>query len=311
MKAVRVHRFGEPLQVDDVPEPQPGPGEVVVQLEYVGVNPLDIWVTRGTVAGGRQPLPFVPGVEAVGSVDGRRFLVRLPGAGSARDGCYRERLASPSSELLPVPEGVDPAQAAAMPVAGATAWRLVNDVTSVGPEDRVVVLGASGGVGSLAVQLAKARGAVVWGQTGNAQKAAGIRSHGADRAIVAGAEDLAGQLAELQPTVVLDPLGGQFTSAGVEALATRGRLALFGTSVSPEGTLDLRGLYRKEAQILSYSGTIEPPERVAEATQAALRELAAGHIRMPIDEVLPLERAADAHRRILERRVQGKLLLRP
>jgi NADPH2:quinone reductase len=311
MKAVRVHRFGEPLQVDDVPEPQPGRAEVVVQLEYVGVNPLDIWVTRGTVAGARQPLPFIPGVEAVGSVDGRRFIVRLPGAGSARDGYYRERLAAPSSDLLPLPEGVDPAQAAAMPVAGATAWRLVNDVTPVGSEDRVVVLGASGGVGSLAVQLAKARGAVVWGQTGSEQKAAGIRSQGADRAVVAGAEDLAGQLAELQPTVVLDPLGGQFTRAAVEALAPGGRLGLFGTSASPEGTLDLRGLYRKEAQILSYSGTIEPPERVGEATQAALRELAAGQIRMPIDEVLPLERAAEAHRRILERRVQGKLLLRP
>src|SRR5215471_740300 len=174
MKAVRVHRFGEPLQVDDVPEPEPGPGEVVVQLEYVGVNPLDVWLTRGTVAGGGQQLPFVPGVEAVGSFDGRHFLVRLPGAGTVRDGFYRERLAAPESALAAVPEGLDLGQAAAMPVAGATAWRLVNDVASVGPEDRVAVLGASGGVGSLAVQLAKSRGAVVWGQTGSEQKTAGI-----------------------------------------------------------------------------------------------------------------------------------------
>ncbi|MBO0687279.1 MAG: zinc-binding alcohol dehydrogenase family protein, partial [Candidatus Dormibacteraeota bacterium] len=131
MKAVRVHRFGEPVQVDDVPEPQPGPGEVVVEVELIGVNPLDIWVTRGTVGGGTQPLPFIPGVEGLGSVDGRRYLVRPHGAGTQRDGLYSERMAVAESELLPLPDGVDPAQGAGLPVVGATAWALVNDVTGV------------------------------------------------------------------------------------------------------------------------------------------------------------------------------------
>jgi NADPH:quinone reductase len=313
MRAARVHRFGDPLELDELPEPNAGPGEVVVALEYIGVNPVDIWVTRGTVAGGRQQLPFVPGLEAVGSVNGRSYVVRAPGYGVERDGLYRERAAVPESALIPLPEGADPAQAAAMPVAGTTAWRLVDDVAAVTADDRAIVLGASGGVGSLVVQLAKARGAVVWGQTGRRGKAEGIASLGADRAVVATADDLAAQLEELRPTVAFDPLGGAFTRALVDALGVGigGRLALFGTSFGPEVTLDLRTLYRREVQLLTYSGTVEPPERTLAALDAALAELAAGRIRVPVDEVLPLERAAEAHERILDKRVQGKLLLRP
>src|SRR5437867_8191277 len=113
MKASRVHRFGDPLQLDELPEPQAGPREVVVDLEFIGVNPVDIWVTRGTVAGGSQPLPFVPGLEAAGSANGRRYVVRAPGFGVAVDGFYREREAVRDSALIPLPEGMDPAQAAA------------------------------------------------------------------------------------------------------------------------------------------------------------------------------------------------------
>jgi NADPH2:quinone reductase len=311
MKAARVHRFGDPLQLDEVPEPHAGPGEVVVDLEFIGVNPLDIWVTRGTVAGGSQPLPFVPGLEAVGSVNGRRYIVGGPGYGVLRDGLYKERVVVPEAALIPLPEGVDPAQAAAIPVVGATAWRLVDDVTSVTAEDRAIVLGAPGGVGSLLVQLAKARGAVVWGQTSSPDKAAAIESLGADRAVVTTAGDLAARLEELRPTVAFDPLAGAFTPALVDALQIHSRLALFGASSGPEATMDLRALYRKGIHLLGYSGTVEPPERTRAALGAALAELAAGRIRVPIDEVLPLERAAEAHQRILDRKVQGNLLLRP
>src|SRR2546427_1785554 len=313
MRAARVHRFGDPLQIDELPDPAAGPGEVLVAVEFVSVNPLDIWVTKGTVAGGSQPLPFVPGVEAVGSANGRRYIIRAPGFGVERDGLYRELAAVPESALIPLPAGVDPAQAAAMPVAGATAWRLVDDVAPVTAQDRVVVLGASGGVGSLVVQLAKGRGAVVWGQTSSQQKTEAIVALGADRAVVATAEDLVAGLEELRPTVAFDPLGGAFTRALVDALGVGigGRLVLFGTSSGPEATLDLRSLYRREVQLLTYSGTVEPPARTRAALEAALAELAAGRIRVPVDEVLPLDRAAEAHQRLLDRRVRGKLLLRP
>ena len=151
MRAARVHRFGEPLQIDDVPEPTVGPDDVLLDIRHVGVNPLDVWLTQGTVAGGEQPLPFVPGVEAIGSVEGRTVLARGFGLGVRRDGFYRERAAIPAEAPIPIPDGVDPGQAAALGVAGATAWRLIGDVSDVRAGDRVLVLGASGGVGSLVV----------------------------------------------------------------------------------------------------------------------------------------------------------------
>lgn len=311
MRAVRIHAFGEPLRVDEVSDPEPGPGEALLQVRFAGVNPLDVWVAEGTVAGGSQPLPFVPGAEASGEVDGRPVVVRGMGLGVSRDGLYRERAAVPEAAVLPVPEGLDLAQAAALPIVGTTAWRLVHDVGRVGPEDRVLVLGASGGVGSVVVQLARQRGATVWAQTTSPDKVGFLEELGVDRAVVAGTEDLARATAELEPTVVVDPLAGPFTPAAVEALAPFGRLVLFGASAGPRAELDLRTLYRKAVQLLTYSGTIEPQDRNREALVQVLEAARRGEVRVPVDAVLPLAQAAEAHRRIRERRVRGKLLLAP
>ncbi len=104
MRAARVHHFGDTLQIDDVPNPEVGPGEVLVDVEFIGVNPLDVWVTQGTVGGGNQPLPFIPGLEAVGTVDDRQYVVHGFGVGTASDGMYRERAAVPEAALFPIPE---------------------------------------------------------------------------------------------------------------------------------------------------------------------------------------------------------------
>ncbi|HEV7185365.1 MAG TPA: zinc-binding alcohol dehydrogenase family protein, partial [Leifsonia sp.] len=277
-------------------------------IEFVAVNPLDVWVTQGTVAGGSQSLPFIPGVEAVGVVDGRRYVVDAGNFGTTLDGLYRERAAVPRDALIRVPESVDPAQAAAMPVTGRTAWWLVNEVAPVKETDRVIVLGASGGVGSLVVQLAKSKGAVVWGQTSNQEKAESITAAGADRAIVASAGDLAAQLAELAPTIAFDALGGGFTRALIDAVGMGGRIGVYGTSSDPEATLDLRTLYRKGVSLLPGS---VPPHRQRAAVEAALDELVAGRLKVAVDDVLPLDRAAEAHHRILTKAVSGKLLLKP
>jgi NADPH2:quinone reductase len=308
MRAARVHRFGDPLQIDELADPEAGPGEVLVDVEFAGVNPIDVWVTKGTVANGGQSLPFVPGLEAVAMLDDRWYVVYGFGYGTTRDGLYRERAAVSEGALFALPEGVDPAQAAAMPVAGRTAWWLVNDVAPVKAGDRVIVLGASGGVGSLVVQLAKARSAVVWGQTTNHEKAESITAAGADRVVVANADDLATQLVELTPTIAFDALGGNFTRALVEAMDLGGRIGLYGTSSNPEATLDLLTLYRKGVSLLPGS---VPPDRTRAAIEAALAELAAGRLWVRVDEIFPLDRAAEAHRRILDKAVRGKLLLRP
>lgn len=310
MKAARIHQFGGELSIDEVLEPEPGPDEAVARIRFAGVNPLDVWVTQGTVAGGKQTLPFVPGVEAVGETDGRTVLIRGGGLGVTRDGLYRERADVPSSSVVPLPDEVDPQQAAGAAVTGSTAFALA-ELGSIGPPDRVLVMGASGGVGSLVIQVARATGASVWGQTTSGDKVPFIEDLGADRAVVAGPDDLPGAVAEFEPTVVVDPLGDGFTRAAVESLQPHGRILLYGTSAGFLQEMDLRVLYRKAIQLLTYSGTIDPPDRAKELLQRVVEALAKGELRVPIDEVLPLDRAAEAHRRIKERQVQGKLLLAP
>jgi NADPH2:quinone reductase len=311
MRAARVHRFGEGLPIDEVPEPEPGEGEVLVEVHRAAVNPIDVWVTEGTVAEGGQPLPFVPGVEAVGRVDGRDVVVWGAGVGILRDGLYRERAAVPRRAVVELPRGLDLERAAGLAVTGTTAWSLIREVTRVAADDRVLVLGASGGVGTMALQLAKATGATVWGQTTNPPKVPFIEGLGVDRVVVASAEDLPARVAELEPTVALDPLGDGFTSACVTALQPFGRIALFGVSAGSQAELDLRMLYRKSIQLLTYSSTIQTEEQNHRALIEAVAAAARGEFRVVIDQVLPLEQAAEAHRRIKYRQVRGKLLLAP
>jgi NADPH2:quinone reductase len=166
-------------------------------------------------------------------------------------------------------------------------------------------------LGRLVIQLATTAGATVWGQTGSQEKAQFVRELGAERVVVTSQDDLPGAVGDLQPTVVIDPLGDGFTPAAVAALAPFGRLALYGTSAGPRADVDLRTLYRKSIQLLTYSGTIEPEDRIRRALASMLEALGRGELRVPIDEALPLEAAAEAHRRIRERRVRGKLLLAP
>jgi NADPH2:quinone reductase len=311
MRAARVHAFGEELRIDEVPEPEPGPGEALLQVRLAAVNPIDVWVTEGTAAGGAQSLPFVPGVEGVGEVDGRSVLAWGAGLGLIRDGTYRERADIPHEALIDIPAGVDPERVAGVAIIGTTAWVITNELARIGSEDRVLILGASGGVGSLAVQLAKAAGATVWAQTSSPDKVQFIESLGADHVAVSTAEHLGQRVTGLEPTAVLDPLGNDFTAAAIHLLSPFGRIVLFGVSAGARAELDLRQLYRKSIQLLTYSGTIESPARTRSALQAVVAAIARGELRISIDEILPLERAAEAHRRIKERRVRGKLLLAP
>jgi NADPH2:quinone reductase len=312
MRSVRLHAFHEPLRVDEVADPEPAEGEVLFQAALIGVNPLDVWLTEGTVAGGRQRLPFVPGSEAAGWVDGRRVLVRGSGLGTARDGLYRERADVPAEAVLDLPDGVEFDQAAGIGVAGDTAWRLVHELGEVTAADRVLVLGASGGVGSLVVQLVAATGAEVWGQTTDPQKASFIRELGAADVLVADHAHVAEAATPLEPTVAIDPLADGYTGALVHAMQPHGRILVYGASAGPVAErLDLRQLYRKAVSILTYSGTIESAERLREGMVHALAAAARGELRVPIDRVLPLQQAQEAHDRIRARKVRGKQLLRP
>ncbi len=161
------------------------------------------------------------------------------------------------------------------------------------------------------MQLARRAGCVVWGQTSSPDKLDFLRGFAPDGAVVASSDQLPAAVADLSPTVVFDALGGGFTDAAIAAVRPGGRVVLYGTSAGPTGTLDLRAMYKKGVDLRAYSATFTPDERIREATEAVLRDLAEGTLRPFVDTVLPLEDAEEAHRRLRAREIRGKLLLAP
>ena len=308
VRAARLVEHGRPLLVRRVPLAVPGPDEVLVEMAFAGVNPVDRYGALGTVAPD-APVPRTLGVEGVGRAEGRWVVLHGHGLGTTRDGLWADAAVVPRAACIDLPEGVEPKAAAALGVAGATAYRTVTGLARVMPEDRVLVLGASGGVGSMIVSMVHSLGAQVWGHTENPSKAHGIEESGAGRSVVAGPATLPAAVAELRPTVVFDALGDGYTGAAVEALEPRGRLVLFGTSADGEGRVPLRALYRKSLSILGYGGLIEPEDAARRSIAGALAAVRDGQMSVKIDSVLALEDVNEALRRIEQREVCGKLLL--
>jgi NADPH2:quinone reductase len=308
MRAARLHEIGGTLRIDTVEDPLPGNGEVLVDMAYAAVNPLDIWITRGAPGTAAANLPWVPGTEGTGHLDGRPVLVSGGGVGVVRHGLYQERAVVPAGAVMELAPDTDLAQAAGLGVAGVTAWNALHARAGLREDDRVLVLGASGGVGSMAVQLAHVAAAVVWGQTTQVDKAAAIEESGADRVVVTDADGLVAAVAELEPTVIVDGLGGVYTAASVEALAPLGRLVVYGTSADVESTLNLRVLYRKAVSLLGYGGLVVADDERRRVLADLLAKVAAGTLRVPV-ELVPLDQAAGTHHRILERALIGKLVL--
>jgi len=300
-RAARLRAHGEPLVVEDVELGEPGPGEVVVDMAYGGVNPVDRYVALGRV-GPDVLLPRTIGSEGAGTVDGRPVVVR-------GQGIWSTNVIVRGDALIEVPEGVPLDVAASIGVAGVTAWRTVHELAAVIPEDRVLVLGASGGVGSMIVSIAHRLGATVWGQTGSAAKAAFVAERGADQVIVADAEALGSELDDFSPTVVLDPLGGSYTGAVIAAMAPRGRLVLYGTSADTTGQVPLQALYRKSLRVMGYGGLMESGEAIAAGIRAALEAVRDGRLEVVIDSRVQLENVNTAFDRLVDRSVCGKVVL--
>lgn len=309
-RAARLHAHGKPLVVEEVDVPSPGDDEVVVEMAFAAVNPVDRYTAEGRVAPD-GPLPRTIGMEGAGrrADDGRPVIVQGSGLGTARDGAWSSLVVAPSVAVTDVPAGVDLAEAAAMGVAGVTAWRTATEQAKVTADDRVLVLGASGGVGSMLVSLCHSLGARVWGQSGNPDKAAFISGQGAEQVVTAGAAELAAAVEPLAPTVVFDALGDGFSGAAIEALAPFGRYVSFGVSAGPMAEINMQMLYRKALTVYGYGGLIEPAERMAAGKAAALAALADGRLKVVVAEVLPLGRVNDAFTALADRAVSGKIVL--
>jgi NADPH2:quinone reductase len=309
-RAARLHAHGKPLVVEEVDVPAPGDDDVVVEMAFGGVNPVDRYTAEGRVAPD-GPLPRTLGMEGAGrrADDGRAVIVQGGGLGTTRDGAWAQRVVAPGAAVTDIPDGVDLAEAAAMGVAGVTAWRTATEQARVTPDDRVLVLGASGGVGSILVSLCRSFGARVWGQTGNPDKAAFIVGQGAEEVVTARAAELAAAVEPLAPTVVFDALGDGFSGAAIQALAPFGRLVSFGVSAGPMAEVNMQMVYRKALTVHGYGGLIEPPERMAAGKEAALAALADGRLKVVVADVLPMGRANEAFTALVDRAVSGKIIL--
>ena len=310
MQAISQHRFGGPEVLDlvSVRRPDPGPGEALIRVGAAGVNPADWKIRAGLVRRFGDP-PFTLGLDVSGVVvalgpeaTGFRPGDAVYGCARLPHGAYAEYAIVPVDALALRPADLDDVQAAALPVAALTAWQPLAQVADVQPGQRVLIHAASGGVGHLAVQIAKARGAYVLG-TARAGKHAFLRELGVDEPIDYTTTDFVTAAGEID--VVVDPISGEY---GLRSLAT---LARGGILIDVRGTGPDRTAIRSlaAAKNLRYVEFGFTPSGADLGTITALVE--SGRLRATVDTVLPLADAAEAHRLSESGTVAGKIVLTP
>jgi NADPH:quinone reductase len=312
MRAVVFERNGGPevLTVRDVPDPEPGPGEVLVDVAAVGTNYMDVYEREGNGYG--SPPPAVPGAEGAGTVAGtgeRVAWMNVPGS-------YAERLRAPRDRLVPVPDDLPLEVAAAALLQGVTADYLVSDSYAVRDGDWVVVHAAAGGMGLLVTQLAKLRGGRVIGTTSTEQKAELARAAGADE--VAGYEDFDTRVREITggegAAVVFDGVGRTTFLRGLQALRPTGSMILYGAASGQPEPLTLQllatygSLYVQRPTVKTYTRT---PQMLQERARRVFDLVTAGQLDVRIGARYPLDRARQAHEDLEARRTTGKLILTP
>ena len=313
MRAIIQRSFGEPhvLEIEEVQEPEPLPTEVLVSVDAAAINPVDLKTRQGKgMAGILGDPPFIPGWDVSGTVEelgmgvttlavGDRVfgMVRFPHAGSA----YAEYVTAPSRHFARTPDDLDAVHAAGLPLAGLTAWQILVDTAGVQPGDRVLIHAASGGVGHLAVQIAKARGAHVIG-TASGAKHEFLAGIGIDQVIdykEARFEDEIDEPVDL----VVDLVGGD--EQGTRSLSV---LKEGGLLIAVPGGVSDELLAAAEKQGKRGGGILVEPDHAGLMNLAQL--IADGSLRVEIDEVFPLEDAAAAHIHLERGHGPGKTVLR-
>jgi NADPH2:quinone reductase len=313
MRGIQITELGGPEQlvVGDLPEPVPGPGERVFDVLAAGVNYADTHQTEGSYLS-RTELPLIPGGEVVVRGDGGARLLGLVGSGG-----YAERIALDPARLIPVPDGVSNADALAVAVQGATAWHLLRTCARLAEGESVVVHAGAGGTGSIAIQLARRWGAgrVIATASGDEKRKLTL-DLGADAAVDSTTDDLAGALREAnggqKVDVVLEMAGGRVFDQSLAALAPFGRLVHFGQAsrTAPEPVAPGTLMHGSKAVIGFWLvHTLARPGMYAAAVTDLFAAIAGGAVRTVAGGTYPLERAADAHRDLRERRTTGKLVL--
>jgi len=324
MKAIRVQAYGGPEALrfeEDVPDPVPGEGQALVRIEAIGVNFIDVYHRTGLY---KVPsLPFTPGQEAAGTIEAVGPGVSSLSLGDRVAytgvlGAYAEKAVVPVDRLVKLPEGLSARDGAAAMLQGMTAHYLATSTYPLKTGDTCLVHAAAGGVGLLLCQIAKMRGARVFGTTSTEEKAQLARKAGADEIIFYTKQDFAAEARRLTGgqgvQVVYDGVGRETFDKSLDALARRGMLALFGQASGPVPPFDPTILNTKGSLFLtrpSLGHYIATREELAARAADVLGWILDGKLKLRIDLELPLRDAAEAHRALEGRKTTGKVLLLP
>ena len=341
MKAAVIHAFGDAdvLKVEDIPTPRPRPGHVLVKVLAAGVNRLEHYIREGSIVP-ELPFPHILGADAVGEIaelgDGVTGLapgvrvVVVPGfptnesdygitpaatapsfalPGLAIPGTYAQYVEVPARFVVADETGLDPAQAATLPMVLATSVRAVKTVGQVKAGDHVLVQAGASGSGSMLIQVAKALGAKVAATIRTEDKRAFVEGLGADPVINTGEDDAVARVKAWTggrgADVVVDNLGGDGFAQSIAAARPLGAVVAYGFAAGPEVRFDIRSLFFEQKQI---RGTMAADK---DDLEWGLAQVKAGTIRPQLDRALPLDRAAEAHRLVAGNRVKGNVVLLP
>ena len=325
MKAVRVEEFGEPevLRYTDVERPEPDEGQVQIEVRSVGVNYADTMRRRNQYVL-RQDLPFVPGSEAAGTVSAIGSGVENVSVGDrvvtllGTDG-YAGYAVAAAEALIPIPDGLDFDTAAAIPLQGLTAYHILKTSGAMQPGESVVVHAAAGGVGTLAVQMAKLMEAgTVIATASTGEKLDLVRSLGADVLVNYAEEDWPDRVKEATggrgADVILEMVGGdEFLQNNLRCLAAWGRMVVFGAASGERGTIVPVDLMRKNHSVVGFflPQVMSRPDLYLPSLQEMLGWIQSGELKITVGARYPLQDAAEAHADLEGRRTTGKIVLNP
>lgn len=322
MQKIVVHEYGEPdvMKLEEAPIPEPGPGQLRIKIEAIGLNYIDTYKRSGAYKGA---LPMTPGEEAAGVIDAvgegvTEFKVGQRAAYSFVQGAYAQYSIIPAEKALLVPDNLDTQTAAAALLQGMTAHYLTHDTFPLGRGHTALIHAAAGGTGQLVVQMAKLRGARVIATVGSAEKAALVRDLGADEVIIYTQQDFEAEVKRLTGgkgvDVVYDSVGKDTFDKGLNLLRPRGYMVLFGQASGAVGPLDPQVLNAKGSIYLTRPSLghylLDRAELVYRANDVFSRA-ASGALKVRIDRRFPLADAAEAHRALTSRGTAGKVLLLP
>jgi NADPH2:quinone reductase len=321
MKAIRVHDVGGPdvLRYEEVPLPNPGPGQALVKVEAIGLNYIDCYFRAGLY---KMALPFIPGMEAAGTVTATAPDVTVVRIGdrvayAPHIGAYAEYAAVPADRLVKLPTALDARSASATMLQGMTAHYLASSTYPIKKGDVALIHAAAGGVGLLLIQIAKMRGARVFGTVSTPEKAALAREAGADEVIMYTEKDFEAEVMRLTNgkgvNIVYDSVAKTTFDKSLNCVGMRGVLALFGQSSGPVPPVDparlgKNGIFLTRPSLGHYTAT---RDELLQRAGDLFEWIASGKLTLRISRTLPLKDAAEAHRLLEGRKTTGKVLLIP